>query len=106
MLSVDELPGSIKSIQIEYLQLETKIITIVNDDPFLRNTADLDSGTLFLFFMDGCRTALKTYSHFIYWFDLHCRDERGSSVVCEMPALLKCRNLREVKKYIQVTYLE
>ena len=65
MLSVDELPRSINNIQIEYLQLETKIATIKDGYPFLRNMVPLNNGTLFLLFMVGYTTALITCSHCI-----------------------------------------
>ena len=58
-----------------------------------------------MLFVDDYATALKTYTHCIYWLDSHNRDEPGLSVTCEMSALLKCRNLREVEKYIQVAFL-
>ena len=41
MLSVDVVPRSIKSVQIQYLELETKIATITDDDPFPRNIVPL-----------------------------------------------------------------
>ena len=66
MLSVYELSRSINSIQIEYLQLETKIATINSDDLFLRNIVPLNNGTLFLLFMGGYTTALTIYSHCMY----------------------------------------
>ena len=63
MLSVDELPWSINNIQTEYLQLETKVATITDGDPFLRNKVPLNNGTLFLLFMGCCTNALITYNH-------------------------------------------
>ena len=62
MLSVDELSRSISRIQIEYLQLETKIATITDDDPFLWNILILNNGILFLLFMGGYTTVLKSHS--------------------------------------------
>ena len=53
MHSVDELPQSINSIQIEYLQLEIMIATITDDDLFLRNIVPLNNDTLFLLFVGG-----------------------------------------------------
>ena len=60
ILSVDELLRSINSIQIEYLELETKIATITDDDLFLRNILPSNNVILLLSFMDGYKTTLKT----------------------------------------------
>ena len=68
VLSVDEHPRSINSIQVKYLQLQTKI---TDDVPFLRNIASLNNGALFPLFMGGYTTALITYNHRTYWFASH-----------------------------------
>ena len=87
------------------MQLETKIAAIPDGDSLLRNIVLLNNVTFFLLFIDGCTTALITYSHCLYWFDSRSRDELGFRVACETSVLLKFRNLREVQRYIQVAYL-
>ena len=80
MLSVDDLPCFVRvydeNVQIEFLQLETKLASLTYGDPFLRNIVSNTENVLFFLFMGGYTTAVMSSQNFFYVFDSHSRDER------------------------------
>ena len=56
--------------------------------------------------MEGFATAIILLRNCYYLFDSHSRDERGLSVVDRTSVLLTFRDLYELKKYLEVAYLE
>ena len=110
MLSVDDLPHFVKmydqNVQIEFLELETKLARLRDDDPFLRNIIPGSDNVLFLLIMGGNTTAIMSLQNFFYVFDSHSRDERGLNIPNGRSVLLKFRYIFEIEKYIQVAYLE
>ena len=72
IISADEFPRSVNIIRIEYLQLETKIATITDDDPFLQSIVPLNNGTLFLLFMGSYATALIIHIGLILIAEMKC----------------------------------
>ena len=84
MLSVDDLPHFVKmydqKVQIEFLELETKLARLSDGDPFLRNIIPNSDNVLFLFFMGGNTTAIISLQNFFSVFDSHSRDERGLNI--------------------------
>ena len=84
MLSVDDLPHFAKmydqNVQIELLELETKLARLSDGDPFLRNTTPNSDNVLFLFFMGGNTTAIMSLQNFFYVFDSHSQDERELNI--------------------------
>ena len=75
MLSVDDLPCFAKvfneNVQIELLQLETKLESLTYGDPFLRNIVSNTKNVLILLFMGGYKTAVISSQNFLYVFDSH-----------------------------------
>ena len=58
-----------------YLELETRLVTLACEDPFLWNTILSDSIVIFLFFFVEVYTiAVIISSNFFCLFDLHSRD--------------------------------
>ena len=110
MLSVDDLPCFVRvygeNVQIEFLQLETKLETLTYVDPFLRNIVSNTENVLILLFMGGYKTAVISSQNFFYVFDSHSGDERRLSIANGRSVLLKFRYVFEIEKYIQVAYLE
>ena len=110
MLSVDDLPCFVRvydeNVQIEFLQLETKLESLIYGDPFLRNIVPNTENVLILLFMGGYKTAVISSQNFFYVFGSHCRDERRSSIANGRSVLLKFRYIFEIEKNIQVAYLE
>ena len=110
LLSVDDLPRTVQvsgnEIAVEFLHLETNIASLREMDPFLRSIVPVNTEVSFLLFMGSNTTALVTYGSSVYLFDSHSRDERGLTVADGTSVLLKFKNLLEVEKYMQVTYLE
>ena len=110
MLSVDDLPCFVRvydeNVQIEFLQLETKLASLTYGAPFLRNIVSTTENVLFLLFMGGYTTAVISSQNFFYVFDSHSRDERGLNIANGRSVLLKFRYIFEIEKYIQVAYLK
>ena len=69
-------------------------------------TESNDGITLCLLFLEGFATAIILLRNCYYLFDSHSRDERGLSVVDRTSVLLTFRDLYELKKYLEVAYLE
>ena len=68
MLSVDDLPRFVKmydqNVQIEFLELRTKLARLKDGDPFLRNIISDSDNVLFLLFMGGNTTAIISLQNF------------------------------------------
>ena len=75
MFSVDDLPCFVRvydeNVQIEFLQLETKLASLTYSDPFLRNIVSNTETVLFYLFTGGYTTAVISSQNFFYVFDLH-----------------------------------
>ena len=95
-----------QNVQIEFLELETKLARLSDGDPFLRNIIPNSDNVLFLLFMGGNTTAIMSLQNFFYVFDSHSRDERGLNIPNGRSVLLKFSYIFEIEKYIQVAYLE
>ena len=110
MLSVDDLPRFVKmydqNVQIEFLELEMKLVRLRDGDPLLRNIIPDSDNVLFLLFVGGNTTAIMSLQIFCYVFHSHSRDERGLNIPNGRSVLLNFRYIFEIEKYIQVAYLE
>ena len=112
MLTVDQLPAFVRmynhNIPVQYLRLETQMITLINGDLFLRDVLTTGNGgmILCLLILEGFTTSIILSRNSYYLFDSHSRDERGLSVVDGTSVLLKFQDLYEIEKYFQVAYLE
>ena len=110
MLSVDYLPRFVKmydqNVQIEFLELEMKLVRLRDGDPLLRNIIPDSDNVLFLLFVGGNTTAIMSLQIFCYVFHSHSRDERGLNIPNGRSVLLNFRYIFEIEKYIQVAYLE
>ena len=95
MLSVDDLPRFVRvydeNVQIECLQLETKLASLAYGDPFLRNIVSNTENVLFLLFMGGYTTAVVASQNFFYVFQSHNQDERRLNIANGRSVLLKFR---------------
>ena len=84
MLSVDDLPRFVKmcyeNVQIEFLELETKLVRLRDRDLFLRNIIPNSDNVLFLLFMGGHTTAIMSLQNVFYVFDSRNRDERRLNI--------------------------
>ena len=102
MLSVDDLPCFVRvydeNVQIDFLQLETKLASLTYGDPFLRNVVSNTENVLFLLFMGGYTTAVISSQNFFYVLDSHSRDERGLNIANGRSVLLKFRYIFEIEK--------
>ena len=67
MLSVDDLPCFVRvydeNVQIEFLQLETKLASLTYGDSFLRNIVSNTENVLFLLFMGGYTSAVISWQN-------------------------------------------
>ena len=84
MLSVDDLPRFVKmydqNVQIEFLELEMKLVRLRDGDLFLRNIIPDSDNVLFLLFVGDNTTAIMSLQIFCYVFHSHSRDERGLNI--------------------------
>ena len=110
VLSVDDLPCFVRvyeyNVQIELLQLKTKLASVTFGDPFLNNVVSNTENVLFLLFMRGYTTAIISSQNFFYVFHSHSQDERRLNIANWRSILLKFRYIFEIEKYMQVAYLE
>ena len=101
MLSVEDLPRFVKmydqNVQIEFLELETKLARLSDGDPFLRNIIPNSDNVLFLLFMGGNTTAIMSLQNFFYVFDSHSRDERGLNIPNGRSVLLMFRYIFKLR---------
>ena len=102
MLSVDGSPYFVRvydqNVQIEFLQLETKLASLTYGDPLLKNIVTNTENVLFLLFIGGYTTAVVSSQNFFYVFDSHSRDERGLNIANGRSILLKFRYIFQIEK--------
>ena len=113
MLSANQLPGFVKmfnhNIPVLYVRLETHLATLTSRDSFFkrcfRENENIASPALSLLFIKGFTTTIISSGNCCL-FDSYSRDERGLGVIDSTSVLIKFNDLFEIKKYIQVAYLE
>ena len=110
LLSVDDLPHTVKllnmDININFLHLETRVVTLADGLPFLRCCVPHNICDGPLLFIGGNTTAIVSRQNKFYCFDSHSRDGRALCVSNGKSVLLRIHDLLEVERYIEVAYLE
>ena len=106
LLSVDDLPYTVElfnmDININFLHLETRDVTLADGLPFLRSCVPHNICDGLLLFIGGNTTAIVPRQNKFNIFDSHSPDGRGLCVSNGTTVFLRFHDLLEVERYIQV----